>query len=113
MKQTANQKEMVEREVDMNSGHAAGNEGMSYVPRYLGLFFSAALLMYMLVVEHRVTLNNPPNFPHSNGTTHWRRCSEDCKATDSTRFPIDITNTQYHYDNNYLHYFWEFGYILV
>lgn len=64
MKQTANQKEMVEREVDMNSGHAAGNEGMPYVPRYLGLFFFAALRTYMLVVGHRVTSNNPPSFPH-------------------------------------------------
>lgn len=64
MKQTANQKEMVEREVDMNSGHAAGNEGMSCLPRHLGLFFSAALLTYVLVVEHRVIPNNTPSFPH-------------------------------------------------
>lgn len=64
MKQTANQKEMVEREVDMNSGHAVGNEGLSCLPRHLGLFFSAALLTYVLVVEHMVILNNPPSFHH-------------------------------------------------
>lgn len=62
MKQTANQKEMVEREVDMNSGHAVGNEGLSCLPRHLGLFFS--LLTYVLVAEHTIIPNNPPSFPH-------------------------------------------------